>query len=138
MGTIIQPDDTWLLWGFIAGWAAISIYLEQKYQWAAKISGAVIALLGALVLANLHIIPTDAPAYDAVWSYVIPLAIPLLLFQANIKKIWNESGRLLLLFLISSAGTVAGANIAFFALKDHIPFLDKISAMMTGSYIGGG
>ncbi|MCU9614498.1 DUF819 family protein [Caldibacillus lycopersici] len=137
MDSLIKPEDTWLLWAFLVGWAALSIFLEQKYKWAAKISGAVIALIGALILANINIIPTAAPAYDAVWSYVVPLAIPLLLFQANLKKIWNESGRLLLLFLISSVGTVIGVYLAFIALKDTIPFLDKIGAMMTGSYIGG-
>lgn len=136
--SIIQPDDTWILWGFLAGWAAVSIYLEQKYAWASKLSGAIIALVGALILANLNIIPTESPVYDTVWAYVVPLAIPLLLFRSNILKIWNESGRLLVIFLLSSIGTVAGAIIGFFLLKDHIPLLDKISAMMTGSYIGGG
>ncbi|WP_019241168.1 MULTISPECIES: DUF819 family protein [Bacillus] len=136
--TLIQPDDIWILWAFLAGWAAISIYLEQKYKWASKISGAIIALVGAMILANLHIIPTESIVYDTVWGYVIPLAIPLLLFQANIFKIWNESGRLLIMFFLSSVGTVAGAIIGFFLLKDYIPGLEKIGAMMTGSYIGGG
>ncbi|MFC0300917.1 DUF819 domain-containing protein [Virgibacillus soli] len=137
-GTLIQADETWILLAFLAGWAAISIVLEQRYKWAARISGAIIALVGALILSNLKIIPTEAPAYDIVWGYVIPLAIPLLLFQANLKKIWNESGRLLFIFLISSIGTVVGVYIAFFVLKHSIPQLYKIAAMMTGSYIGGG
>lgn len=135
--TLIKPEDTWLLWAFLAGWAAVSIYLEQKYKWASKVTGAIIALAGALILANLNIIPTDAPAYDAVWTYVIPLAIPLLLYQANLKRVWNESGRLLILFLVSSVGTVIGAYIAFFALSEFIPELALITAVMTGSYIGG-
>ncbi|MCM3740979.1 DUF819 family protein [Oceanobacillus luteolus] len=136
--SIIQPDDTWILWAFLAGWAAVSIYLEQKYDWASKLSGAIIALVGAMLLANFNIIPTESPVYDTVWTYVVPLAIPLLLFQSNIFKIWNESGRLLIIFLLSSIGTVAGVIIAFFLLKDVIPGLYMISAMMTGSYIGGG
>jgi uncharacterized membrane protein len=134
---IIQPDETWILWAFLAGWAGISIYLEQKYDWASKISGAIIALVGAMLLANFNVIPTESPVYDTVWSYVVPLAIPLLLFQSNILKIWNESGRLLLIFLISSIGTVVGAIVGFFLLKDFIPELYKVVAMMTGSYIGG-
>jgi uncharacterized membrane protein len=40
--------------------------------------------------------------------------------------------------LISSIGTVAGGIISFFLLKDHIPVLDKIGAMLSASYIGGG
>lgn len=136
--TFIKSDDIWLLWAFLAGWAAVSIYLEQKYKWAARISGAIIALLGAMLLANMKIIPTESVVYDTVWGYVIPLAIPLLLYQANIFKIWNESGRLLIMFFLSSVGTVAGAIIGFFLLKDYIPGLEKVAGMMTGSYIGGG
>ena len=136
--TLIKADDIWLLWAFLAGWAAVSIYLEQKYKWASKLSGAIIALLGAMILANLNIIPTESAVYDTVWGYVIPLAIPLLLYQANIVKIMKESGRLLIMFFLSSAGTVAGVIIAFVLLKEYIPGLEKVAAMMTGSYIGGG
>ncbi|MGM9926150.1 MAG: DUF819 domain-containing protein [Bacillus sp. (in: firmicutes)] len=136
--TLIKPDDIWILWAFLAGWAAVSICLEQKYRWASKVSGAVIALVGAMTLSNLNIIPTESVVYDTVWGYVIPLAIPLLLFQANIIKIWKESGKLLIMFLLSAIGTTAGAIIGFFLLKDIIPGLDKVGAMMTGSYIGGG
>ncbi|SNS29608.1 Uncharacterized membrane protein [Anaerovirgula multivorans] len=136
--SFISPDNTWILWAFLTGWAAVSIYLEQKYRWAAKISGAIIALIGALIFSNLRIIPTDAPAYDQVWTYVVPLAIPLLLFKCDIKKIWRESGRLLIIFLISSVGTMLGAFWGYIALSKYIPGLSKVAGMMSGSYIGGG
>lgn len=51
-----------------------------------------------MALANFKIIPTDAPTYDMVWDYVVPLALPMLLFNANIKKIWKESGRMVVIF----------------------------------------
>lgn len=136
--TLIQADDTITLWGIIVVWASVSIYLEQRYNWASKISGAIIALIGAIILSNTGIIPTESPVYDSIWGVIIPLAIPLLLFHVNLKQIWKESGKLLILFLLSSIGTVAGTIISFFLLKDHIPFLDKIGAMMSASYIGGG
>lgn len=136
--TIISPDNIWVLWTFLTGWAAISIYLEQKYNWASKISGAIIALIGAMVLSNLNIIPIDSPAYDQVWTYVVPLAIPLLLFRCDLLRIWRESGRMFLIFFISSIGTVIGGILAFTLLKNHIAELYKVTAMMTGSYIGGG
>src|SRR5690606_27423162 len=100
-------------------------------------SGAISVLVRAMLLANFSISPSGSPVYDTVWSYVITLAIPLLLFKSNIVKIWNESGRLLLIFLISSIGTVVGAIVGFFLLKDFIPDLYKVVGMMTGSYIGG-
>lgn len=136
--SLISSDNIWVLWAFVTGWAAFSIYLEQKYQWAAKVSGAIIALVGALILSNLNIIPTDSVVYDQVWGYVVPLAIPLLLFQCNIRKIWRESGRILVIFLISSVGTMVGAMVGYLALGKAIPELYKVAAMMSGSYIGGG
>ncbi len=138
MSTLISADNTWALWSILVGIAAISIYLEQNYKWASKVTGAIIGLVAAMLLANFNIIPTAAPTYDVVWGYVVPLAIPLLLFDANIKKIWRESGRVLIMFLLSSIGTIVGVLLAFMMLKNYIPDLYKMAAMMTGSYIGGG
>jgi uncharacterized membrane protein len=137
MHTLISADNTWALWAILTGFAALSIYLEQKYKLANKITGCVLALLFMMILSNLNIIPTDAPTYDNVWGYVVPLAIPLLLFKADVKKIWKDSGRLLGIYLISGIGTVVGAIIAFQLLKNHIPELGVITAMMTATYTGG-
>ena len=140
--TAIAPDNTWGLLGVMCLGVALSIYLEQKYNWASKVSGAILALIMAMVLANLNIIPTSCVLYDdIVWGVVVPMGIPLLLLQCNIKKIWKETGKMLTIFLIGAVGTIAGAFIAYYALR--VPFGDaqglaKVAAMMTGSYIGGG
>lgn len=136
--TLIQADDYITLWGIIVVLASISIYLEQRYIWASKITGAIIALIGAIVLSNTGIIPTASPVYDAVWTVIVPIAIPLLLFHVNIKKIFKETRRLLIIFLLSSIGTIVGTIVSFFLLKDHIPMLDRLGAMFSASYIGGG
>ncbi|WP_152658249.1 DUF819 domain-containing protein [Oceanobacillus sp. CFH 90083] len=136
--TLIQADDTITLWGIIIIWASVSIFLEQRYSWASKVTGAIIALVGAMILSNTGVIPLESPVYDAVWSIIVPLAIPLLLFHVNIKKIWKESSRLLLIFLLSSVGTVAGTIVAFFTLRNHIPLLDQLSGIFSATYIGGG
>lgn len=136
--TLISPDNTWALMALSCGWVAFSIYAEQTWAWASKLSGAVVALLGAMVLTNLKIIPTSAPWFDdIIWGYAIPLAIPLLLLQCDIRKIWKESGRVLLLYLIGAAGTALSGVLAFVLLQDSVPEAAKVAAMMTGSYIGG-
>ncbi len=134
---LISPDNTWMLWAIIVAGATISIILEQKYKWAATASGAIIALVLAMTLSNIGIIPTDAPAYDVVWGYVVPLAIPLLLMKCDIRKIGKESGSLFILFMAGSFGTAIGVLVSYSLLKNHIPELAGISAMMTGTYIGG-
>ncbi|MGW8044134.1 DUF819 family protein [Staphylococcus shinii] len=138
VGALIDKGDTWILWAIIIVWATVSLFLEQKYQWASTISGAIIALVGAMILSNFKVIPTSSSVYDTVWDYVVPLSIPLLLFSSNIMKIWKESRRLLIIFFIASIGTMIGTLIAFISLNQWIPYLNNIGAMMTGSYIGGG
>lgn len=139
MDSFIGADNTWVLLMIMCISVAVSIYLEQTYAWASKISGAIIALVIALVLVNCNIIPTHAPIFDdVVWGYAVPIAIPLLLTQANMAKIWRETGRMLFIFLIGSVGTVCGALLAYFLLNPFVNNLAKVAAMMTGSYIGGG
>ena len=137
--TLIAADDTWALLALMCVAVAGAIYLEQKYDWASKISGAIIALIIALVASNFSIIPTSCVLYDdIIWGFAVPMGIPLLLLQCNMKKIWKETGRMMVIFLIGSVGTVAGAFIAYGLLHPFISELEGVAAMMTGSYIGGG
>lgn len=139
MNTLISADNTWALLSIMCGCVAISIWLEQKYTWASKISGAILALIFAVSLTNLNIIPANSPLYDdVIWGFAVPLAIPLLLLQCNIKKIWKETGRLLIIFVIGAVGSCIGALISYYLLKDNISELNGLAAMMTGSYIGVG
>ena len=139
MNTLISADNTWALLSIMCGSVALSIWLEQKYTWASKISGAIIALIFAVTLTNLNIIPTSCALYDdVIWGFAVPLAIPLLLLQCNIKRIWKETGRLLIIFLIGAVGSFVGAVISYYLLRNNISELNGLAAMMTGSYIGGG
>ena len=139
MNTLVRPENTWVLMSVMLLAVAASIYLEQTYVWASRITGAVIALVIALVLVNAGVIPAHAELYDdVVWGYAVPIAIPLLLLQSNMQKIWHETGRLVIIFLIGAAGTICGTLIGCAFLGSAVDGLPKVAAMMTGSYIGGG
>ena len=139
MSTLISADNSWMLFAILVVIAAVSIRLEQRFLWAAKVSACVLCLVFAMILANLRIIPTDAPAYDFIWSYLVPLAIPFLLFQADFRKIWRESGRMFGIYLLASLGTAAGGVLAYLLLKNRIGVSDAKSAlaMFVGTYVGG-
>lgn len=136
--SLIKPDNTLVLLAILCVIAAVSIYLEQTYSWAGKITGCILALAFTMVLSNFRIIPAyDTVAYDLVWSWVVPIAIPMLLFKADLRKVWKESGKVLGIYLLSGLGTIIGAFISFFLLQKAIPELYKLSAMMVGTYTGG-
>ena len=137
--SLIAPDNHWALLAILFAATFLSIFLEQRFKWAAKLSGAIITLFIAVALVNLNVIPPEAPVWDDfVWGYAVPLAIPLLLIQTNLRKIRREAGRFLAIFLIGAAGTVAGALLAALLLRGTSEGIPGAAAMMTGSYIGGG
>jgi uncharacterized membrane protein len=87
-------------------------FLLEKTRIGAQLTGAVIAILGAIVAANLGIIPHQAPAYDFVFSYIVPALIPLFLFKADLRRIFFEATRTTMAFLLASVGTIAGGTAA--------------------------
>ncbi|MBQ9060827.1 MAG: DUF819 domain-containing protein [Firmicutes bacterium] len=134
--SLISADNTWALFAILACIATLAIWLEQKTRIGSKITGCVMALIGAMILSNTGIIPLDAAAYDFVWDYIIPLSIPMLLFNADIRRIGRESGRLLIIYLISGIGTIAGGIAAYNLLKGAFADLGLVLPMMIGTYTG--
>ena len=90
MNTLVSPENTWVLLAIMCSAAGISIYLEQHYAWASKLSGAIIALVFALVLVNLQIIPTSLPC-STMLSGDLPFPLPFLCFCC--KLICVKSGK---------------------------------------------
>jgi uncharacterized membrane protein len=132
---LIGPEQDFALWSVLLGLAAFGFWCE-KFAWGRKYSGVMLLMTLAIVLANLRIIPTSAPAYDVVWEYLVPTAIPLLLFQADLKKIVREAGTTLVAFIVGSATVVAGVFLASWML-DLGPDEAKMAGIFTGTYIGG-
>jgi len=138
MTSLIQPGDAWWLWAAMISGVAMCIYLEQNFKWAAKTSGPVLALLIGMVLSNSRLLPTGAPAYDVVDDYLVPIAIPLLLFRANVVRIVRESGPMFRAFHVAALGTVIGAFAAGFIFRGMFPRVPEVAGIMTASYVGGG
>jgi uncharacterized membrane protein len=132
---LIPKEQTWALLAVLVVVAALAL-LAERTRWGAHLSGAVLAILGAFALSNLGLIPPDAPLYGVIWSYLVPLAIPLLLFRADLRRILREAGPTLLAFVIGSLGTVAGTVLA----HELVPLGDegwKMAGIFCATYIGG-
>ncbi len=135
MSPLIGPDQHFAIWAVLFGIAGFGFWCE-RYPFGRRYSGVMLLITLAIVLSNLRIIPTSAPAYDIVWQYLVPLAIPLLLFQADLKRIFREAGRTLIAFIIGSAAVVAGVLVGI-SLIDLGAEESKLAGIFTGTYIGG-
>jgi len=90
-----------------------------------------------MLLANLRIMPPGSPVYDVVSDQLVPLALPLLLFRANVFYIARTTGWLFVAIHVSAIGTVVGAITASLTLHASVPDTAQVAGIMTGSYIGG-
>lgn len=88
-------------------------FLMEKTRIGALLTGAVWAILFAIIASNVGLIPQDSPGYSFVFRYFVPVLIPLFLMKADLKKIFFETGRMTGAFLLAALGTVIGAVVAF-------------------------
>lgn len=137
MHSLIAPDDHWMIWTTLISIATISIFLEQRYKFFQKMTGALVAMVLGMLLSNTGFLPVESESYNVVWDYIIPLTIPLLLMKTDVRRIFKETGRLFGAFHLSALGTVLGAIVAVYFLHAKVPSLNLIAPAMTGSYIGG-
>ena len=132
---LIADDNVLALGAAIFGIAWLGFWIDTK-DIGKKISGVVWVLTAGMALSNFHLIPFKSPVYDFVGGTLIPLAIPMLLFKADLRKIFSESGKVMLVFLVASTATIIGAVLGFY-LMDLGEIGPKVAGVYTGGYIGG-
>ena len=144
--SLIAADNDFALMAvlfLIAGGA----FLAERTRVGSHLTGAVIAILSAIAAANLGLIPHAAPAFDFVFSYFVPVLIPLFLFKADLRHMLFETTRMTMAFLVASLGTIAGVVVAVTVLDlqslapaaELDPSLREaaIAGLFTSTYIGG-
>lgn len=144
--TLIDANNSMAIMAALFVIAAIGFWGE-KTRIGSQITGAVIAILAAILAANLKIIPHSAAAYDFVFTYIVPVLIPLFLFKANLKQLFSETRRTTAAFLLASLGTVIGVTLAALLLDlsqlgAEVSLADTarepaIAGLFASTYIGG-
>ncbi|HIE86138.1 MAG TPA: DUF819 family protein [Pseudomonadales bacterium] len=133
--SLIPADNVFALGAilFCVAWLAFLIDIKPLGK---KTSGVIWALGVSMLLSNTGIIPFSSPTYDFVGGSLVPLAIPLLLLKGDLRRIFRESGGVMIFFCIASMATVAGAVIGFY-IMDLGEIGPKVAGVYTGGWIGG-
>ncbi len=144
--TLIAIDNHLGVFAAIMTLAGLSFLLERT-RLGAQLTGTVMVILAAIAAANAGLIPHSAPAYGFIFSYIVPMLIPLFLFQADLRRLWREASRTSIAFLIAAAGTVAGVMVAAALLdlsslgvNSPLPASEREAAVVglfASTYIGG-
>lgn len=102
---------------------------------------ALLVIIVGAVASNSGLIPAGANAvYDAIFHYVAPASLFLLLLDVNLAQLRQTGIPILLVFLAGSLGTVAGVVAGMTLLGDSELFqgmYNPLAGMFTGTYTGG-
>ncbi|KAL9381477.1 hypothetical protein Peur_027134 [Populus x canadensis] len=120
------------LWTILFATGAFGIWLANPSKaglWSegAKIgsalNGASVSALLGLAASSLGIISFESPAYSILLEFLFPLTIPLLLFRADLRRVFTSTGIFLLAFLIGTVGKIVRTVLAYIM----VPILDSVA-----------
>lgn len=117
---------------------ALALHAERS-KYSRGFNAALLATIFGLLASNLNIVPSHAPhVHGVVNKYVLPLAVPMMLFSGSLLRVLS-SGRLLLSFLSATLATVLGSLLACALVPLRSLGADgyMIAAALTARHIGG-
>jgi len=128
-------SSEWQLWSVLSVMSTLGIVSEKTYI-GSMLSSPIVTMVATLILANIGLIPASSPVYDIVMKKFVPLAIPLLLLDADLRKCIKVTGRLLRAFLVGAVGTVVGTLVAFLLVPmKNIVGGDKIASALCARHV---
>ncbi|MDN7124889.1 DUF819 family protein [Pseudidiomarina sp. 1APP75-32.1] len=111
-------------------------YISEKTRFGQALSAPLIILLLSFIIGNSGILPSKAPLYGVIQGILVPLAIPLLLFSADLRLVFRESKRMVWAFLLATVFTIIGALIGS-GLISMGAAEPQLVGILAASYIGG-
>ena len=132
---MITADNIFAIGALLFGLAWLGFWIDVS-PLGKKTSGVIWVLVVGMILSNIGAVPLKSPVYDFVGGNLVPLAIPLLLFKADLRDIFTKSGAVMVTFMIASCATVMGVMLGFFML-DLGEIGPKVAGVYAGAWIGG-
>ncbi len=114
--------------------------LERRTTVGKALSAPLATMALALVAANIGFIPFYSPIYTMVNRFLVPLAVPLLLFDSDLKRVINDTGTLLAAFCVGAFATVLATLVAFplIPLTNIGPDMGwRVACALAARHIGG-
>ena len=111
-------------------------FLADASRIGRAMPGVVWILIGGALLSNLRITPYSSTVCDFIGEYVVAAAIPLLMLKSDLKRVFIESGRVMIGFGAACVGIVAGVLVGYYVLAPwHVGA--KIAGFYASAFIGG-
>ena len=134
----LHADNSFVLSALLVV-SACGITMEQRTQFGKALSAPLVTMLISLCLANIGIMPFKSPVYKMVNKFLVPLAVPLFLFDSDLQRVIRDAGSLLIAFFVGALSTIIGTVGAFslIPLKSLGDEGWKVASALCSRHIGG-
>lgn len=134
----LHSDPWWCLSSLLL-LSVFGISLERRTVLGKALSAPLATMALALLVANVGLLPFESPIYGITNRYLVPLAVPMLLYDSDVRRIVRETGPLLLAFGVGAVATLL-ATVASFALLPLSSLQQnayKVACALCARHIGG-
>ena len=122
----------------IIGLPYIMLKLEKKVPILKKLGSVFLCYAAGIALSFLlKALGAELTLASDAASVLVCVAMPLILFSANIPALKNLAKPMLISFAINAVVVIGIAAAAYFIFRNTVAEADKLSAMMVGTYTGG-
>jgi len=127
----------WSMWSLLLLSSTAGIAAE-KTNIGAMLSSPLVTMAITLTMCNIGMLPSSSPVYDIVLKYFVPLAVPLLLLDADLRKCFKSMKQLLKAFMVGALGTFLGTILAYTLVPMRtISKSADVAAALCSRHIGG-
>lgn len=115
---------------------AFGFWAEKNTRAGKLMTGIIVAMMTAMILSNIRVIPFEAAVYNTIFQSILPVAIPLMLFRTDLVAAFRHGGKTLIGFGIGAMAIMLGAIVA--ALVVPVGDITALTAgLFTATYTGG-
>ena len=116
---------------------ALILRLCYVSKWANKLGAVLICYLVGIIFGQILINDYNREIPEILSTVIIPLALPMLLFEINVKSWRKVAGKAFVSMLISIFCLIAILTTGYYLFRDRIDEANKVSGMLAGLYTGG-
>ena len=97
-----------------------SLWLEMRVTAFKKLGAAATAILVALVLSNVGVIPGASPVYDFLMGQAVIAGVILILLSVNLSSLREAGTPMLAAFALAATGSIVGAMVMAWLLAGAV------------------
>jgi uncharacterized membrane protein len=126
-----------LLIVFLLGFPLLIMWAESKSRAIRWISPIIICYLVGILIGNIPGLSLNSAVLNTTTEISVVLAIPLLLFSANLPVLLKQVRPALFSFFLGITGVIVCVLLAYWIFGDRVSDAHAVSGMMIGVYTGG-